>query len=116
MFVDEGARVVLLARDIDELERAHLELASRGRGEVMTLRCDGSRRDEVRAASDAVLDKWRTVDVLINNAGVIQVGPLEHMDHEDFENAMATHFWGPLHLILEVTPVMRHRRFGRIVN
>ena len=56
------------------------------------------------------------IDVLINNAGVIQVGPLEHMTHEDFENAMATHFWGPLHLMLEVAPIMRHRGFGRIVN
>ena len=116
MLMDEGARVVLLARDLEELERAKEELESRGRGEVMTLRCDVRRRGDVRAAIDTVLDTWRTVDVLINNAGVIQVGPLEHMDHEDFENAMATHFWGPLHLILEVTPVMRHRRFGRIVN
>ena len=116
MLVDEGARVVLLARDLGELERAKDELESRGRGDVMTLRCDVRRRGDVRAAIDTVLDTWRTVDVLINNAGIIQVGPLEHMDHEDFENAMATHFWGPLHLILEVTPVMRHRRFGRIVN
>ena len=116
MLVDEGARVVLLARDLGELQRAREELEACGRGEVMTLRCDVRRRADVRAAIDTVLDRWRTVDVLINNAGVIQVGPLEHMDHEDFENAMATHFWGPLHLILEVTPVMRHRRFGRIVN
>src|SRR5215203_388186 len=116
MLVDEGARVVLLARDLGELERAREELSTRGRGEVLTLRCDVRRRAEVRAAIDTVLDRWRSIDVLINNAGIIQVGPLEHMDHEDFENAMATHFWGPLHLILEVTPVMRHRRFGRIVN
>lgn len=116
LLVDEGARVVLLARDLDELERAREELDARGRGEVMTLRCDVRRRADVRAAIDTVLDRWRTIDVLINNAGIIQVGPLEHMDHEDFENAMATHFWGPLHLILEVTPIMRHRRFGRIVN
>src|SRR3954468_3764901 len=114
--VDEGARVVLLARDLDELERAREELDARGRGEVMTIRCDVRRRADVRAAVDMVLDKYRAIDVLINNAGIIQVGPLEHMDHEDFENAMATHFWGPLHLILEVVPVMRHRRFGRIVN
>jgi NAD(P)-dependent dehydrogenase (short-subunit alcohol dehydrogenase family) len=114
--VDEGARVVLLARDIEELERAREELEARGTGEVMAIRCDVRRRADVRAAVDIVLDRWRSVDVLINNAGIIQVGPLEHMDHDDFENAMATHFWGPLHLILEVTPVMRHRRFGRIVN
>ena len=116
MLVDEGARVVLLARDLGELERARTELEACGRGKVMTLRCDVRRRADVRAAIDTVLDTWRTVDVLINNAGIIQVGPLEHMDHEDFENAMATHFWGPLHLVLEITPVMRHRRFGRIVN
>ena len=114
--VDEGARVVLLARDVEELGRARDELLARGTGDVMTIRCDVRRRAEVRAAIDTVLDRWRTVDILINNAGVIQVGPLEHMEHEDFENAMATHFWGPLHLMLEITPIMRHRRFGRIVN
>jgi NAD(P)-dependent dehydrogenase (short-subunit alcohol dehydrogenase family) len=38
------------------------------------------------------------------------------MSEEEFENAMATHFWGPLHLMLEVLPTMIHRRFGRIVN
>jgi NAD(P)-dependent dehydrogenase (short-subunit alcohol dehydrogenase family) len=38
------------------------------------------------------------------------------MQHEDFENAMATHFWGPLNLILEIVPIMRRRGFGRIVN
>lgn len=117
MLVDEGARVVLLARDMGELQRAREELELRGGGgAVMTLRCDVRRRGDVRAAIDTVLDHWRTVDILVNNAGVIQVGPLEHMAHEDFENAMATHFWGPLHLILEVAPIMRHRRFGRIVN
>jgi NAD(P)-dependent dehydrogenase (short-subunit alcohol dehydrogenase family) len=115
MFVDEGARVVLLARDLGELARASDDLESRG-GEVMTLRCDVRRRGDVRAAIDQVVERWHAVDILINNAGIIQVGPLEHMEHEDFENAMATHFWGPLHLILEVAPIMRHRGFGRIVN
>ena len=116
MLIDEGARVVLLARDMTELERARTELEVRGSGEVMTLRCDVRRRADVRAAVDMIVERWRTIDVLINNAGVIQVGPLDHMSREDFENAMATHFWGPLHLILETAPIMRHRGFGRIVN
>ena len=116
LLVDEGARVVLLARDIAELERAREDLESRGHGHVMTFRCDVRRRADVRDAVEAVLDRWRAIDVLINDAGIIQVGPLDHMVHEDFENAMATHFWGPLHLILEIAPIMRHRGFGRIVN
>ena len=113
--VEEGARVVLLARDMGELERAREDLEERG-GEVLTIRCDIRRRADVRAAVDQIIERWQAVDVLVNNAGVIQVGPVEHMTHEDFENAMATHFWGPLHLILEIVPIMRHRGFGRIVN
>src|SRR5215210_2459901 len=94
----EGARLVLLARDPDELDRARAQLP---------------RRADVRTAMARVLERWRGVDVLINNAGVIQVGPLEHMTQEDFENAMATHFWGPLYLMFELVPSMRHRSFGR---
>jgi NAD(P)-dependent dehydrogenase (short-subunit alcohol dehydrogenase family) len=116
ILAEEGARLVLLARDMGELERAKADLEARGAAGILTLRCDVRRRADVAAAVEAVLDRWRTIDVLINNAGVIQVGPLAHMTHADFENALATHFWGPLHLLLEVAPVMRHRRFGRIVN
>ena len=114
-FAAEGARLVLLARDLNELARAREDLEARG-AQVLTVRCDIRRRADVRAAIDLVVDQWRAIDVLVNNAGVIQVGPLEHMTHEDFENAMATHFWGPLHLMLETVPIMRHRGFGRIVN
>jgi NAD(P)-dependent dehydrogenase (short-subunit alcohol dehydrogenase family) len=110
----EGAILVLLARDEDELERARLQLPAGA--DVMTIPCDIRRRDDIRAAMDQVLRKWSAVDVLINNAGVIQVGPLEHMTTEDFETAMATHFWGPLHLMFECVPAMRRRSFGRIVN
>ncbi|MBA3639367.1 MAG: SDR family oxidoreductase [Acidobacteriota bacterium] len=110
----EGARLCLLARDREELDRARAQLPEEA--EVMTIRCDVRRRADVRLAMDTILEKWMAVDVLINNAGVIQVGPLEHMAHEDFENAMATHFWGPLHMMFEAVPSMRRRSFGRIVN
>ena len=112
----QGARLVLLARDDRELDRARRLLEEEHGGEVIAIRCDVRRKADVRAAVAQILEQCGAVDVLINNAGVIQVGPLEHMQHEDFENAMATHFWGPLHLMLELMPVMRRRGFGRIVN
>jgi NAD(P)-dependent dehydrogenase (short-subunit alcohol dehydrogenase family) len=111
-----GARLVLLARDERELDRAKRMIEEEYRAEVLAVRCDVRRRADVRAAVGHILDRLGHVDVLINNAGVIQVGPLEHMEHEDFENTMATHFWGPLHLMLELIPSMRRRGFGRIVN
>ena len=112
----QGARLVLLARDERELDRAKRLLEEEFRVSVVAIRCDVRRRADVRLAVAQILEECGTVDVLINNAGIVQVGPLEHMEHEDFENAMATHFWGPLHLMLELIPLMRRRGFGRIVN
>ena len=115
-FAAEGAHVVLLARDELELDRAKRLIEEEYGVEVLAIRCDVRQRADVHAAAAQVLERWTAVDVLVNNAGVIQVGPLEHMQHEDFENAMATHFWGPLHLMLELVPAMKRRGFGRIVN
>jgi NAD(P)-dependent dehydrogenase (short-subunit alcohol dehydrogenase family) len=116
-FAAEGARVCLLARDERELDRGKRLLIEETPGvDVMTIPCDVRNRDDVRSAIDRVLAQWLAVDVLINNAGVIQVGPLEHMTVPDFENAMAVHFWAPLHTMLECVPAMRRRGFGRIVN
>jgi NAD(P)-dependent dehydrogenase (short-subunit alcohol dehydrogenase family) len=111
----EGARLTLAARDQAELDRAREELAAQG-ADVTAVVCDvGIREDAERLIQDAI-SRTGTIDVLINNAGIIQVGPLEHMTHEDFEQAMAVHFWGPLHTILAAIPAMRRHGAGRIVN
>src|SRR5438552_56788 len=56
------------------------------------------------------------IDILINNAGFIEVGPLEHMTREDFERAMRVHFWAPFELSMQVGSEMRTWGGGRIVN
>jgi short-subunit dehydrogenase len=73
-------------------------------------------RQEVDAMVGQVADRLGPMDVLINNACTISVGPVETMSVEDFEQAMATNFWGPLHTTLAVIPQMRGRGEGRIVN
>ena len=94
----QGARLCLLARDAEELARAREQLPADA--DVLTIRCDVRRRADVRAAMAAVLEKWTAVDVLINNAGIIQVGPFDHQRAEDYDAAMKTHFWGPLYTVL----------------
>src|SRR5205823_6051692 len=56
------------------------------------------------------------IDVLVNNAGVIAVGPIELMTEQDYTEMMDVHFWGPLHAMMVARPVMRGRGGGRIVN
>jgi NAD(P)-dependent dehydrogenase (short-subunit alcohol dehydrogenase family) len=111
----EGARVARLARDPGKLAKAHEELVQHG-AEVLTISCDLLDRRQIDAAVQNVVDHFGGLDVLINNAGIIEVGPLEHMQREDFERAMNLHFWAPFDLIMQALPHLRRRGGGRIVN
>ncbi len=110
-----GGRVVLLARDQEELQRAHDELA-RGGGDVSIIPCDLLDRAQSEAAVRNIIAHYGGLDVLINNAGIIEVGPLGHMTREDFERAMQLHLWAPFTLMSEAIPHLRARGGGRIVN
>jgi NAD(P)-dependent dehydrogenase (short-subunit alcohol dehydrogenase family) len=110
----EGAHVAICARDRNELGYAAADLREHGAVDVLADVCDVTRPHEVREWIRSVYSRKGAVDVLINNAGVIQVGPLASMTVEDYEQALATHFWGPFTAIREALPLMR--RGGRIVN
>src|SRR5690606_31464349 len=113
--VDAGAGVVLVARTAADLERARAELRARG-GEVEIEIADVTAAGAIAAIVDRVVARHGRLDALINVAGRIQVGPLEHMRRADFHAAMATHLWAPLEGIVAALPHMRAQGEGRIVN
>lgn len=113
--VARGAKVGICARHPDELDRARVDLLERG-GQVYAGVCDVTSRDDVVRFVTEVRDELGPIDALINNAGVIQVGPMELMNTGDYEHAIKTHLWGPLYATLAVLPEMRSRGAGRIVN
>jgi len=112
---DAGGQVVLIARDAAELSRAKSDLAAHG-GEVLTVPCDLLDPAQIKSAVQQAIERFSKIDIVINNAGIIQVGPLDHMQREDFEPTMLVHFWAPYHLIRQVVPDMRKHGGGRIVN
>ena len=114
-FAREGARVSICARDPAELERARADLAARG-AEVFAFPCDVTDRDQVLEWVRLSVERFGSADVLVNNAGVIQVGPADVMTLGDYEEAMRVHFWGPLYATLAVLPELRRRGGGRVVN
>ena len=85
-------------------------------GEAIAVPCDLLDRDQSLGAIETVVDHFGAIDVLINNAGIIEVGPLENMRRPDFEKSMQLHFWAPFNLIQQVLPHMRRAGGGRIVN
>src|SRR5215212_4912159 len=85
----EGARLTLVARDEQELQRAVEDLQGRESFvEVLAAPADIRARYQAERAIAMAVERFGGVDVLINNAGIIQVGPLDHMQLADYEDAM----------------------------
>ncbi|MBY0523876.1 MAG: SDR family NAD(P)-dependent oxidoreductase [Gemmataceae bacterium] len=110
-----GARLAVCARDTEEVERGREMLASLGHP-VLARVCDLREIGEAERFIRAVEHEYGQIDVLINNAGTINVGPEATQTRADFINAMAINFWAALHTIQAAVPAMRQRGAGRIVN
>ncbi|MDQ3291605.1 MAG: SDR family oxidoreductase [Bacteroidota bacterium] len=111
----EGALLAICARTEDQLKKAEQELTEHG-AEVLALPCDVTNRVQAEQFIQRVIKYYGRIDVLINNAGIIQAGPLADMTLTDFEEAMNTHFWAPLYTMWTAMPHMKERGQGRIVN
>lgn len=119
-FARLGARIVLTARDQDELERARQWLLAsdtvEGPEQVLVIPADLRKQEEAEYLVHRVAETWGEVDVLVNNAGVITVGPVESQQVRDFHEVMDSNFFTGLHCTMAVLPKMLDRRRGSIVN
>ena len=111
----QGARLAICARDAAELAGAQNELLALS-GEVLAVACDVGDQAQAQIFVDQALRRYGHIDVLINNAGIIQVAPHESMGLSDFQDVLAANFWGTVHASLAALPHMRNRHQGRIVN
>jgi len=111
----QGARVVVCARDEEELATARQDLARYG-AEPLALQCDLTDPGAVERMVREIEAARGPVDVLINNAGTIGVGPFESMTLEDYHKAMNINFFAAVHTVYAVAPSMRRRKTGRIIN
>jgi short-subunit dehydrogenase len=113
--VRERVNLAIIARDEKELARAKSTLLSQG-SVVTTWVCDVRKESELRSTIEGIAERFGAIDVLVNNAGEIIVGPFEAMNREDFERALEIHFWAPLNAILASLPYLQKKANGRIIN
>jgi short-subunit dehydrogenase len=110
------ANVAICARDGEELRVAKESIQSWYHVDVHTQVCDVGNKDDAEEFISAVLSRYGQIDVLINNAGVITVAPMESQSLTDYQEAMDTMFWGVVYPTLAVLPHLKQKRSGRIAN
>lgn len=115
MLAREGCRLVICARDSVEVEQARQDLVALG-AEVEAVVCDVGDRQQVDELVAQAQQRFGHIDILINNAGVLQVAPLQNMTINDFELTMDVMYWGIVYPTLAVLPAMQARGSGHIVN
>jgi NAD(P)-dependent dehydrogenase (short-subunit alcohol dehydrogenase family) len=110
-----GYRLAICARDAAELDRARADLTARG-ADVFAVTCDVADRAQVDQMVRSVVDRFGRLDVVVNNAGVIEVAPVAAMTVEDFADAHAVMFWGALYPAFAALPHLLEHGHGRIIN
>ncbi len=111
----EGAKVTL--SDVrEEPVRAAAERIAKAGGETFAGACDVTNEAQLTRALDAAVERFGRIDVLVNNAGLQHVSPIESFPTERFEFLVKVMLVAPFMAIKHVFPGMKARRFGRILN
>ena len=115
LLAERGAKVVLGARGLDRLEALAARIADAG-GEVVCARTDVRKRDDLSQLVKLSCDRYGKLDVLVNNAGIGPISPLDQLRVEDWEDMIDINIKGVLYGIAAALPIFRAQGFGHFVN
>ncbi|WP_436903134.1 SDR family oxidoreductase [Halovenus halobia] len=111
----DGARVVLAARRVEELEALADRIESDG-GEALVVPTDVTEEEDIDALVEETTDEYGQIDILVNNAGVMLLEPLERADRSNLRQMVEVNLLGLMNLTHAVLPVMQEQDAGHIVN
>jgi len=115
LLAERGAKVVLGARGSDRLEALARRITASG-GEAAYARTDVKRREDLSDLVGLAIERYGKLDVLVNNAGVAPISPLDELRVEDWEEMIDVNLKGVLYGIAAALPVFRRQGFGHFVN
>ena len=110
-----GAKVVLGARRKDRLDAAVREISAAG-GNAISVAVDVTKRAEVEALIRTAIDGFGRVDVIVNNAGIMPLGPMEALKVEEWDRQIDVNIKGVLYGVAAVLPHMQKQKSGHIIN
>jgi len=114
-FVDEGAKVVMLGRNLDSLEKARASIKNKDL--AVSMQCDIVDEAQVPQTIEQVLNKYGAIDILVNSAGAINVPVHFHdMSDSDIKKLIDVNMYGVFKMTKGVIPGMRENKSGCIIN
>ncbi|HTD88241.1 MAG TPA: SDR family oxidoreductase [Candidatus Binatia bacterium] len=111
----QGASVALGARRADRLQALADELTGSG-GKALAVTMDVTNRDQVKKLVDTAVQKFGRIDVMINNAGLMQQSPLERLKIDEWDRMIDVNIKGVLYGIAAALPHMKRQKSGHIIN
>lgn len=111
----QGAIVVLGARRVERLETLVGEITAAG-GAALAIGTDVTDREQVQRLVDAAVTAYGRIDVLINNAGIMPLSPLERLKIDEWDRMIDVNLKGVLYGIAAALPYMKEQRSGHIIN
>ncbi len=111
----KGARVVLGARRADRIEALAAEIGGAG-GQATAVVTDVTKRENLRKLVNTAVETYGRIDVLINNAGVMPLSPLERLKVDEWDHMIDVNVKGVLYGIAAALPYMKEQRSGHIIN
>lgn len=112
---ERGATVVLAARRSDRIEKLAKEIQENG-GKALAVTTDVTDAQQVQSLVDTAVKEFGRVDVMINNAGLMQQSPLESQKIDEWDNMIDINIKGVLYGISAILPQMKKQKSGHIIN
>ena len=112
---DAGADVVCTSRDLEALKKTAKAIEAKG-SKALTLVADILSEESIGNMLKQALGHFGKIDILINNAGLAKVAPVQHLDSADWDLVLNTNLKGAFLLCKAIVPEMKKRRYGRIIN
>jgi len=114
-FSKAGAKIAIGARRIDRLEKLQNEILQND-GQVILQKLDVTQKSDCDSFVDAVIKKWGTIDVLVNNAGLMPLSFIKKLKVDEWDRMIDVNIKGVLYCTASVLPKMLEKKSGHIVN
>lgn len=116
LFAREGANIVInYSKSLEKAQQVVSEIIGLG-SKAITVKTDVSQSSEVKKMVETCINTFGSIEILVNNAGILPFGPIEEITDEILDRVFRINFYGTFYCCREVVPHMKQKKYGKIVN